>query len=231
MRRLGSVRSAIFASALSLVSLAGCATSRGVVAPPTFESANPETGVAVKLVRVTDARKFELAPPDPSTPSLKDAEIGNSAITTRAIARKRNTYGKALGDILLEEGDSVPQLVTDVIEKALREAGYRVLEAGEAGFEAAAPLEADIEKLWMWFSPGFWAIHMEFDGLIRVKGAIAPFEDGEEFKGYVRVGAQAATENQWMKTLQQGLDDLRKNIVTGLRGPAARDASAPIQAL
>ncbi len=204
------------ASSLLLVLLAGCATSRGVVVTPIVQSANPESGAAVKLVRVTDARKFELAPRTPSIPSLKGGEINDPAVSSRAIARKRNSYGKALGDILLPEGDTVSELVAATLKKGLREGGFRVLDEGDSGFDTAVPLEADIEKFWMWFSPGFWAIHMEFDGLVRLKGGIAPFDDSEEFKASARVGAQAATENQWMKTLQLGLDDLHRNIVSRL---------------
>jgi hypothetical protein len=68
----------------------GCATSRGVVPAPTLASANPASGPAVKILRVADLRKFEVAPREPSTPSLQGGEIHDPAITARAIARKRN---------------------------------------------------------------------------------------------------------------------------------------------
>jgi len=223
--RTGLFRTALLMGLVGSLLSVGCATSRGVVAAPKVESVNPESGPAVKLVRVTDARKFEVAPPQPSTPSLKNGEINDAAITSRAIARKRNTYGKALGDILLQEGDTVAELTSDALKKGLRGGGLRVLEEGDAGYAEATPLEAEIEKLWMWFSPGFWAIHLEFDSLVHVKGAIAPFDDGESFKGYMRVGAQASTEKQWMKTLQQGLDDLQANVARALRG----EPTPPVQ--
>jgi hypothetical protein len=228
VRRLLRARASLAASLLGLLLLAGCATSRGVVAAPELTSANPESGPAVKIVRVTDARKFEVAPPDPSTPSLKGGEIGDAAITSRAIARKRNSFGQALGDILLQEGDTVAELTGDALKKGLRGGGFRVLESGDPGWDQAIPLEVDIDKLWMWFSPGFWAIHIEFAALVRVKGGIVPFDDGKEFTGYVRVGAQASTEKQWMKTLSLGLEDLQSNVSRTLRGepPAAAEEPA-----
>ena len=196
----------------------GCATSRGTLEVARMDSANPSQGRALRIAQVTDQRVFELAPASPSTPSLKDGAIHDKSITSRAIARKRNSFGQALGDILLPEGDTVERLVGESLTKGLRESGFRVLAQGDPGFEEATPLEVDIEKFWMWFSPGFWAVHMEFEGLVDVKGAVASFEDGEQFKGYARQGAQASTEGQWMKTLQEGLDQLDRSIVARLRG-------------
>ena len=89
---------------LSLLVFFGCATTRGVMDVQEEVSANPETGIAVKFARVTDARRFEIDPRQADIPSLKNDEIDDPAITSRAIARKRNSYGKALGDILLPGG-------------------------------------------------------------------------------------------------------------------------------
>lgn len=90
-----------------ILAMTGCATNRWVlnfVVPPT---SNPKNGTPVKIVKVTDLRKFELAPKQPNIPSLKNGEITEKAITSRAIARKRNSYGMALGDIPLPEGRTV----------------------------------------------------------------------------------------------------------------------------
>ena len=65
----------------------GCATSRGVIDVTAPETANPETGVAVAVVEVKDRRAFQIDPPRPSIPSLKNDEIGDRTITSRAIAR------------------------------------------------------------------------------------------------------------------------------------------------
>ena len=85
----------------------GCATSRGILEVPLTVGDNPAQGREVKIVRVSDRRTFQMKPPDPSTPSLKDEAIDNPAITSRAIARKRSGYGMAMGDILLPEGQTV----------------------------------------------------------------------------------------------------------------------------
>ena len=70
----------------------GCATNRGIVDVQVEDTANPASGKAVKIVKVVDKRKFELAPGSPSTPSLKNGEVNDKSITSRAVARKRNAY-------------------------------------------------------------------------------------------------------------------------------------------
>lgn len=47
------------------------------------------TGPTVMIAEVLDVRPFELAPREPSIPSLRDEDIQNTAITSRAIACKR----------------------------------------------------------------------------------------------------------------------------------------------
>ena len=67
----------------------GCAAGRGTIDLKATDSVNPATGPDVKLVRVSDRRVFQVDPPQPSSPSLMDGQIGKSAMTSRAIARKR----------------------------------------------------------------------------------------------------------------------------------------------
>ncbi len=200
-----------------MLTLAGCATSRGIMDIQPKSVANPASGPIVKIARVTDQREFQLKPPDPSIPSLKYGEIDNSAITSRAIARKRNSYGKAMGDILLPEDRTVEQIAEEAIIRGLRESGFQVLEEGDVRYEEAVPLEADIYQFWAWLSPGFWAAHLEFDLRIRLTGAISPFEEGQEFKGYVRLSTQAATTRAWRNTIAKGLENLNENMTSRLR--------------
>jgi hypothetical protein len=104
------------------VALSGCAFGRDVVdiAPPMSVAPN---GMAVaKIVDVNDKRMFEAAPRIPSTPSLQNAkDITNPAITARAVARKRDGYGAAWGDIILPEGRTVAALVRGATQKAFQE--------------------------------------------------------------------------------------------------------------
>jgi len=203
---------------LFFIILSGCATSRGVLEiQEPVESTNPSEGTALKFERISDNRKFEISPKQPDTPSLKNNEINDQLITSRAIARKRNSYGKALGDILLPEGQTVVGVVEKSLTRGFRENGYRVLFEGEIGYDDALPLEVDIVEFWGWFSPGFWSIEINFKSLIRVYGPVGPFIDGEEFDSQVAMKYQVASSENWQETIQANMNELNRDIAEDIR--------------
>jgi hypothetical protein len=225
--RSGVFRCALLIPAAAALLLAtSCASTRGVIDYPLPTSQDLGEGPAVRIGNVVDARGFERNPSDPSIPSLKDGEIEDRAITSRAIARKRNGYGKAMGDILLPEGRTVVELASAAVVRGLREGGYRVLAQGDAGYDDATPIDVEIRKFWMWFTPGFWAAHLEFRSALGLRGPIPPLAGGAEAVGYVRLATQAATSRAWTNTLDRGLADLNVKIVELLQA-AAPEAPVP----
>jgi hypothetical protein len=197
--------------------VSGCATTRGVLEIEAEESVNPESGQAVKIVQVVDSREFQTAPPEPDIPSLKNNEIDDPAITSRAIARKRNTFGQAMGDILLPEGQTVMGLVSSSLAKGLRENGFRVLEESAAEYAAAAPIGVDIEKFWGWFQPGFWQLTLHYVTSVTVSGPVGPFADGVTFSSDVEMGFQTASSGNWRQTIDASLDELNDEITATLK--------------
>lgn len=195
-----------------IVMASGCATSRGILDVRISPSSNPSSGKAVTIVSVSDQRQFELRPNNASIPSLKNGEISDSTITDRAIARKRNGYGKALGDILLPEGRTVQALTREALTRAFREAGYRVLEKGDKDFGNAAPVHAEIEQFWAWITPGFWAAALEFETRVKLTGNIESLSNGESVRGYVRLKTQTATGSRWLNTINKGLQNFINNV-------------------
>jgi hypothetical protein len=190
------------------IALSGCAVGRGVVDVRVPPSSSPDAGTPVKIVEVVDKRIFQLKPPQPSTPSLKNGEIHDKAITGRAIARKRNTYGMALGDILLPEDRSVESLTEEALTKALNEAGYRVLSKDDAGYADAPALTVEIQQFWAWATPGFWEISLEFQSQVALRGDWPVDEGARTVRGYAKVGSIAATESVWQEVLDKGIQDL-----------------------
>ncbi|WP_157719145.1 hypothetical protein [Halopseudomonas salegens] len=85
---------------------------------------------SVYIASVVDNRVFEEAPRDPPVPSLgfEGASAATDAIKARAIGRKRDSYGKALGDILLPEGQSVEQLIRLHATTAFNDTGWQVVD-------------------------------------------------------------------------------------------------------
>lgn len=202
---------------LAFVLLNGCATSRGILDVKSDTGVNPLTGQAVKITSVVDNRIFELNPSTASIPSLKGGEINDKTISSRAIARKRNSYGKALGDILLPEGRTVAMLAQEAVTRAFRESGYRVLVKGDAGYDKVADVKVDIHKFWAWMSPGFWTIALEFETEMTVNAASTNLKTGKKIKGYIRNKSAAAGSGTWLETVNKGLNNFVQNLKKELK--------------
>lgn len=209
----------LFVSLLLFAS--GCATSRGIVDVKVSPSETPAGGVAVKIVNVTDSRKFEVAPKEQTTPSLGEEEIKDANIRSRAIGRKRNAFGKALGDFLLPEGKTVQGVVKEAMSKALREKGYAVIDPGSIDYEKAIPLEADINQLWAYMTPGFWAIKLEFEAIVNIQGDVFRDSNKEKIRGYYLLSAQTGVESNWIEVMQNGIDNFIDNFKKKLRDAAS----------
>jgi len=195
----------------------GCATTRGTLDVVVPLPADPSDGIAVQIAHVVDARSFQARPPDPSIPSLKNAgEIHDEAITSRAIARKRNSYGMAMGDILLPEGRTVAALARDALVRGFRNAGYRVVSSGDPAFAEALPVEARIDQFWAWVTPGFWAMAIEFETRMHVTFPAGSFTSGEEIRGYVRLKSAAVSTGKWRTTVDKGLEDFSTSLTEAL---------------
>ena len=192
----------------------GCATNRGIVDIRIPASSNPSLGPKVYVSEVKDLRKFELKPASADIPSLRNGEINDPSITSRAVARKRNGYGKALGDILLPEGRTVVDLVKESTENALRERGYIVLDRAEAD---ALPLKVNIHKFWSWVRMGFWTLELNFEGVVSLDNEAVCLHPNQKVQGKMALKTQAATTRAWKNILNQGLDELGVQITANLK--------------
>jgi hypothetical protein len=208
-------------AALSLVVFlgTGCAVNRSVVAAPTRQVSDPAEGPVVVITQVKDQRVFELAPTDPAVPSLKDGAITDKAITSRAYGRKRNSFGKAMGDVLLPEGSTVEGMVKAGLTTALREAGYRVKEAGPDAPADAMTLEADIKGLWCWFVPGFWYITTNFKATLDLRGSVLKDGNPQTVDVQTDQGHQIVTDGDWASTMATGVEALSGKVKEHLKTP------------
>lgn len=156
-----------------LVLLGGCATNRtvmNVAVRPSAETVQP-TGKEVFIDSVVDKRVFEVRPRSPSTPSLNPSKEINDNIKLRAIARKRNSWGKALGDIVLKENQTVETLVAASIRQAFIEKGYKILDSREQITDKTYLVNGQIDKFWSWMTPGAVAITLssEMSTVLTIK--------------------------------------------------------------
>ena len=198
---------------------AGCAASRSTFdvpvtqAPPSFSAKG-----FVKLTEIKDVRRFEAAPGNPSVPSLQNPQdIGNGAITSRAIARKRGGFGQAMADILLPEGRSVQQIVREAATRALNESGYAVVDENSPQSAKAQPLQIDIQQFWAWFSPGFAQISLEFEGIVALKGEALTGGKEARVRGYSIHKGMIATDSEWQEVVRLGVADLVEKMKASIK--------------
>lgn len=195
---------------LTCLSLFGCATNRSEIqlsspAPAAAVAGGPE----VVIRNVTDEREFVEKPKDPSMPSLGfgGAEQAEDELKSRAVGRKRNAYGKALGDVVMEPGQTVVETVRESLELAFAEAGYQVKSEAAAGPDALI-VDVQIDRFWAWFRPGAVTIslNMNIETQLVLSSAAAPLTVMVEVSDSYR----AATDEAWVKIIDQALVEYRK---------------------
>lgn len=205
--------------------LTGCATSRSEVKlaspPPAATPQSAPNGRTVVIRSVKDERVFQEAPGHPGTPSLGSggASKAGDDVKARAVARKRNSYGQALGDVLLD-GQTVTGVVREHLAGAFRQAGYQVAEAAPAAAAAtaSAPILVDvrIRKFWAWMQPGFWALtfNADMETLLEVSGTATPTNVSVS----TQESRQMGTDDAWVAVLQKALADYRAQAAAKLAG-------------
>ncbi|AMZ71180.1 MULTISPECIES: flagellar biosynthesis protein [Pseudomonas] len=191
----------VIATAIALASLVGCATSRSEVdiVGPAPQASTSGQGQQVYISAV-DERVFQIKPRSADIPSLKnDEEVNDTSVTQRAIGRKRNGYGKGLGDVVLPSGRTVSQLVGNAVATAYQQAGYQVVNTPTP---SAANVNVHIIEYWSWFSPGAFSVAVNNKAHLKIEtqGA-APLD----VVSGARDSMQLATDSDWKKINEQGL--------------------------
>lgn len=206
--------------------LGGCAVGRGELDVRLTDAPDPAAPLVVKLTAVKDLRKFEVDPELPSIPSLKEDEVNDRSVEMRAIARKRNAYGAALGDIVLPQGRTVEQLTTEALVKGLRESGISVASVGDPTYATARPLQAEITQFWGWFTPGFFDITLQYEASVTLKGDWPVGSADREIKGKAVLKKGIAATSEWQELFTAGLNDLIGNLKRILKPPMGKPSAA-----
>ena len=225
------IRKLMAAATLTAVLLmSGCATSRSeiklkdptVVAP--VATATSAQHVVV-IGKITDERVFAEAPDDPSTPTLGfgGADKATDDVKARAVGRKRNSWGKALGDVLLQPGQTVEAVIRQNLVAAFEQAGYQVKGEGDAG---PSPLMVDvhIKQFWSWFTPGAFVVTLSNNIATDLvfNGAATPVV----VSTHVEDAHAVATEDSWIQIVDKGLDAYRAEVVQRVRNSVLAPTTA-----
>jgi hypothetical protein len=178
------------------------------------------------VVDPIDARKFEVAPATPSIPSLKEAsQIGNAQFTSRALARKRNGYGAAMGDVLLTPPQTVSSLIGGAVKAGLRDSGYRILEPNDPGYDIASKVNVRIVEFWTWVTPGF-SIKLDNATELVLEGNLSRLATPVAISVRDTKGYGAIFESDWAPFIASVLAKVRQQVATVM---ASRTATASKQ--
>ena len=196
------------AFATSALLFTGCAAKRGEVAlqvPTAKVETAPSNGQQIYINSIVDKRIFEVKPPEPSIPSLDPSEPQSDAIKARAVGRKRKTYGMALGDILLNENQSVNSVVKNALTEALVGKGYQVIENKEQITPQTYIADVKILKFWAWMNPGFFAISLSCE--IETNVDIKQEGDPKIYNLHVKAvdSFQTGMESNYIEVMQKAL--------------------------
>lgn len=205
-----------FLGVVALVLLAGCATNRAevdvdVVPPGTTQTPAPSNGKKV-FVSAVDDRVFQVKPSSFDVPSLKYDDIDDKSITERAIARKRNNFNWAIGDVLLPKGRTVAGLVSDAVATAYHQAGYEVVKTPNV--PGARQVNVQILEFWSWSGvEGVLDKAVRNQSLLQIKTTGAP---EYSVKTLVTDDAKVVTDGAWKKITEQGLEAITQETLKQL---------------
>lgn len=203
---------------LASLLLGGCAASRGTVslATPTTQLASASNNKQIYINSVEDRRVFELKPAKPSIPSLDPDRPSGDEIKSRAIARKRNGFGKALGDILLDDGQTVSAVMRNTLQQALIANGYKVIDNKSQITTETYILDAKINQFWSWMNPGFVAI--DINTVISTDISISDPSGIKNSKIEAKASDnyQLASGKNWIEVMQKALANYVKEAQSKL---------------
>jgi hypothetical protein len=131
------------------------------------------------------------------------------------------TFGKGLGDILLNEGQTVESVIHGSLRQAFIESGYIVIENKDNMSKRSQIVEVEVNKFWSWMNPGFWAITLstEIETDITIKGS------GTDKKTiYVKAADhfQTGVEGNWVSVMNTALKEYISEIKAKFRTNEAK---------
>lgn len=198
---------------LLCLSAVSCVLGRRELSVSVPAGSRPAAKGQIGLGAIVDQRRFESKPSDPSTPSIKgDMNKVSAAERSRIIGRQRNGFGKAMGDIGLSGGATVPDKVRELVTEALARRGY------QTSGPSANAVSVDVQKFWSWMTPGMWALTLE----AQIECVLTVRRGGNTHRLVVRGHGenfcQAAVDRNWNQAYERAVEDFLTKLVSELAG-------------
>jgi hypothetical protein len=122
----------------------------------------------------------------------------------------------AMGDVLLPEGKTVADAVNKAISNGFKQAGYRVLEPGDAEYDSADAVDADLIKFWSWFEPGFWQVTVHNQSEVTLKGNELNKGEPVTVTDSYQEKMQMVLDSDWQSSAVNALRELSSKIAEKL---------------
>lgn len=133
-----------------------------------------------------------------------------------AIGRKRNTWGKAMGDWVLEDGQTVNSITRDLVATTLRSLGYQV--ENTQGDSSATHVRVAIKQFWAWFTPGMWTATIEAKIQTQLQFSGPDGNKSIVVDGYGRNQVQTGREANWQLAYDRAFMDYERNLRGAMAG-------------
>ena len=209
----------VFIGTALLVLMPGCVVGHRSLnlEVPKADSYSPSADKGtIGVGMVSDDRVFQNKPSEPSIPSI-DGDVNSLTPETKStyIGRQRNSYGHAMGDIVLPQGETVQTKVDALLREGLKRRGYTLI-AGPA--PADNQVTAKVNQFWSWMTPGFVALTFE----VEIKCSVTVQHAGKaatfDVRGYGLNHGQIAKSGNWEETFDEAFADFVKDLDRGLSG-------------
>ena len=119
-----------------------------------------------------------------------------------------------MGDILLDEGQTVEGVMRDTIKSTLRGIGYTVLDNRDQVKSDTLMMDVMIDKFWAWFTPGAFAITLrsEIETTLAINRASGGEPKHTTIKASGKKDAAASTTGAWAAVYERGLAEYREAL-------------------
>ncbi|CAB1212179.1 hypothetical protein SFB21_0998 [Acinetobacter bouvetii] len=209
--------SKIVLSSVLVVGMTGCVSTRGLVSleSPVKQMNTQERSLKTAVIKVEDMRVFEEKPKQANIPSLKGGlQKATASDKEKAIARKRNGYGKAMGDIFLRD-ETVVSVFEKRVESALLRSGYKVVPAAQVQHPDLV-LMVKVDKFWSWMQPGFSYVTLNTEIETEIYDANST---KQPIRTYTKISKPTAmaTGSRWITTMNEALNDYESRLVEQLK--------------
>lgn len=199
---------------LPVMFLSGCATNVSTLEPDLSMCAGQnnatETAQTVFIKNVTDERVFAAN----ARADMPTWSNDGSYEEERAIGRKRNGFGKAMGGLVLPEGMPATSVVKEVLTQAFSDNGYRVVKQETEVTDETRVVNVKMPKFWSWMTPGFWQIHLSSN----IEADVSGFnKEAVKIKGRYTEGFQTGVESNWLTVLNQAIKNFYEDAKAKLK--------------